>query len=66
VQRLFWLEIAKGLVPVHAATLAWVHWWNHQRLHPAIEYQTPIEYEQEYYREHQPRQQPQSGELAVH
>jgi len=48
------------------ATLAWVHWWNHQRLHSAIGYQTPIEFEHAYYREHQPRQQPQSGELAVH
>jgi len=48
------------------ATLAWVHWWNHQRLHSAIGYQTPIEFEHAYYRQHQPRQQPQSGELAVH
>ena len=48
------------------ATLSWVHWWNHQRLHSAIDYQTPVEHEQEYYRQHQPRQQPQSGELAVH
>ena len=48
------------------ATLAWVHWWNHQRLHSAIGYQTPVEYEDTYYRQHQPRQQPQSGELAVH
>lgn len=48
------------------ATLAWVHWWNHQRLHSAIDYLTPIEFEATYYREHQPRQQPQPGELAVH
>jgi transposase InsO family protein len=23
------------------ATLTWVHWWNNQRLHSALNYQTP-------------------------
>ena len=27
------------------ATLSWVHWFNHDRLHSAIGYRTPIEYE---------------------
>lgn len=32
------------------ATLSWVHWFNHDRLHSSIGYKTPIEAEQEYYR----------------
>ena len=27
----------------------WVHWYNTQRLHSALGYQTPEEYEQTYY-----------------
>ena len=32
------------------ATLSWVHWFNENRLHSSIDYQTPLEAEQEYYR----------------
>ena len=48
------------------ATLSWVHWFNENRLHSSIGYQTPLEAEQEYYRHNQPRQQPLSGELTLH
>jgi len=48
------------------ATLSWVHWFNENRLHSSIDYLTPIEMEQTYYREHNPRQQPLPGELALH
>jgi putative transposase len=34
------------------ATASWVHWFNHQRLHSAISYIPPIEYETAYYRQH--------------
>lgn len=30
------------------ATMNWVHWWNHQRLHRALDYSTPIESERAY------------------
>mgnify|MGYP002724476268 CR=1 FL=1 len=30
---------------VEFETLKWVHWWNHERLHEALDYQTPTEYE---------------------
>ena len=30
---------------VELATLGWVHWWNNARLHSAIEYLPPAEYE---------------------
>lgn len=34
---------------VEFETLKWVHWWNHERLHEALNYQTPTEYETTYY-----------------
>lgn len=37
---------------VEVATAGWVHWFNNQRIHSAIGYQTPIEYETEYHQNH--------------
>ena len=48
------------------ATLSWVHWFNENRLHSSIGYQTPLEAEQEYYRHNHPRQHPLPGELTLH
>ncbi|WP_241245166.1 IS3 family transposase [Microbacterium sp. KRD172] len=48
------------------ATLSWVHWFNENRLHSSIGYLTPIEKENEYYREINPQRQPALGELALH
>src|SRR5919106_4011172 len=48
------------------ATLSWVHWFNEQRMHSAIGYVPPAEFEQHYYRQINPRQQPLSGEPALH
>ncbi|GGD89001.1 hypothetical protein GCM10007269_34540 [Microbacterium murale] len=48
------------------ATLSWVHWFNENRLHSSIGYLTPIEKENDYYREINPQRQPALGELALH
>jgi putative transposase len=48
------------------ATLSWVHWFNTGRLHSSLDYFTPIEYETEYYRQINPRQQPLPGQPALH
>ena len=48
------------------ATLSWVHWFNENRLHSSIGYLTPIEKENEYYREINSQRQPALGELALH
>ena len=34
---------------VELATLQWVWWWNHQRLHSELDYRTPLEAETDYY-----------------
>lgn len=48
------------------ATLSWMHWYNEQRLHSAIGYVPPVEYEQAYYSQINPRPQPQPGQPALH
>ncbi len=42
-------------------TLSWVHWFNEHRLHSALGYLPPAEYEEHYYRRNTPRQQPLPG-----
>ena len=48
------------------ATLSWVHWFNTNRLHSALHYLTPTEYETEHYRQINTRQLPLPGEPALH
>ena len=35
----------RGVGDVELATCSWVDWFNHHRLHSALDYLTPIEYE---------------------
>jgi putative transposase len=39
----------RSLEQLELATAAWVHWWNHRRLHSAIEDMPPAEYEAQYH-----------------
>ena len=48
------------------ATLSWVHWFNTGRLHSSIGYVTPVEFEEQYYRQINSQQQPLPGEPALH
>lgn len=48
------------------ATLSWVHWFNTSRLHSALDYATPTEFEDTYYRQINTRQQPLPGQPALH
>jgi putative transposase len=41
----------RGLDDVELATLAWVDWYNHRRLHSALDYLPPAEYERNQERE---------------
>jgi len=41
----------RSLEHVELATAEWVDWWNHRRLHSAIDNVPPAEYEARYYRQ---------------
>jgi putative transposase len=56
----------RGVEDLELATLHWVHWFNHDRLHSSIGNIPPVEAETDYYRHNQPRQQPLPGEPALH
>jgi len=56
----------KTVDELELATLSWVHWYNHQRLHSALDHIPPTEYEQAYHRHNDHRQQPLPGEQTVH
>jgi len=42
----------RSLEQVELATAEWVDWWNHRRLHGAIDDLPPAEYEARYYHQH--------------
>jgi putative transposase len=48
------------------ATLSWVHWFNHNRLHGSIGYLPPTEFEAQHYRHINTRQQPLPAEPSLH
>jgi len=48
----------KTVDSLELATADWVHYWNNNRLHTALGYQPPAEFEAAYYNEKQPQLQP--------
>lgn len=69
VARLMREHGMKGVVrgrKFELATLMWVDWYNHGRLHSSIGYTTPTEHENAYYAETNPQNQPALGEPALH
>jgi putative transposase len=66
--KLEWVRVDgrfRTVEDLELATLSWVHWFNHQRLHSGIDYRTPVEAEPHYYR-HNPAPAPAgAGELIL-
>ena len=56
----------RGVDDLKLATLNWVDWFNHNRLHSSIGHVPPVEFETLYYRHHQTDQQPLAGEPSLH
>jgi transposase InsO family protein len=48
----------KTLSEVEYATMAWVDWYNHRRLHATLSMRTPAEHEATHYAALQPEPQP--------
>ncbi len=64
-ELVFWEGPWKGVDDLELATLGWVDWFNHTRLHSALDYRPPVEVENEYYRQITPTQRPLVGEPAL-
>jgi len=56
----------KGLDDVELATLEWVDWFNHRRLHGHCGYVPPAEFEATYYRQQTPAETISPGEPSLH
>ena len=56
----------RGVDDLELATLNWVWWFNEIRLHSAIGYVPPIEYESVYYRQLSLQPQPQLEKTSLH
>lgn len=58
-----YLEVpGRGADDLELATLSWVHWYNHERLHSALGWVPPVEFENNYYnRQTTPDEQPLAG-----
>lgn len=64
-ELVFWDGPWKGVDDLELATLGWVDWFNHTRLHSALNYRPPAEVENEYYRQNTPTERPLVGEPAL-
>jgi putative transposase len=51
---------------VEPATLSWVDWYNHRRLHGHCRNTPPAEYEDLYHQQYDPAGTHQPGELSLH
>jgi putative transposase len=56
----------KGLDDVELATLEWVDWFNHRRLHTYCHDTPPAEYEDHYHQRHTPAGTPSRAEPSLH
>ena len=45
----YWEGPWQGADDLELATLSWVHWYNHERIHSALDWVPPVEFEENYY-----------------
>jgi putative transposase len=56
----------RGLDQVELATLEWVDWFNHRRLHSAAANAPPAEFEEQYYRHNRDLEVIEAEQLSLH
>ena len=56
----------QGADDVELATMTYVDWFNESRIHSALDYVTPIEFEADHYRQNNPQEHPLLGETSLH
>ena len=59
-----WRDADELELELELATLDWVDWHNHTRIHSSLKYATPAEVEAEYYRHIHAAEQPLAAELT--
>lgn len=64
-ELVYWEGPWRGADDLELATLGWVDWFNHTRIHSSLEYRTPAEVEEEHYRHNHAVEQPLPAELTV-
>lgn len=64
-ELVYWEGPWRGADDLELATLGWVDWFNHTRIHSSLDYQTPAEIEAEHYRPINAVEQPLPAELTV-
>ncbi len=64
-ELVYWEGPWRGADDLELATLGWVDWFNHTRIHSSLKYATPAEAEAEYYRHNHAAEQPLAAELTV-
>ena len=61
----YWQGPWRGADDLELATMEWVDWFNHARLHSALSYRTPAEVETEYYRHNQTPEHSLAGQPTL-
>jgi putative transposase len=64
-ELVYWEGPWRGADDLELATLGWVDWFNHTRIHSSLGYRTPAEIEAEYYRDPNADERPLPAELTV-
>ena len=64
-ELVYWEGPWRGADDLELATLGWVDWYNHTRIHSSLGYRPPAEVEAEYYRHNYATEQPLVAELTV-
>ena len=64
-ELVYWEVPWRGADDLELATLSWVDWFNHTRIHSSLGYRTPAEVEDEHYRHNHADEHQLPAQLTV-